>query len=142
MFYSPESRGFCSEIVYGSNLPDDAVEISDELYAELMEQLAAGKRIVPGVGGMPCAVDQAEPPEDRRIALERAWRDAELSSSEWLVNRHRDEQDMLLATTLTANQFAELLSHRQALRDWPQSDHFPTTQLRPIAPTWIAMQTM
>lgn len=74
-------------------------------------------------------------------AVERVWRDEQVNATEWLVTRHRDEQDMQLATTLTAEQFAELLVYRQALRDWPQSETFPDTALRPVAPSWIAEQT-
>ena len=81
------------------------------------------------------------PTEDASAAIERAWRDAQVSASEWLVTRHRDEQDLAQNTTLTAEQFAELLGYRQALRDWPQSEHFPDSQYRPVAPPWIAEQT-
>ncbi|WP_256573558.1 phage tail assembly chaperone [Pseudomonas sp. B14(2017)] len=76
-----------------------------------------------------------------RIAAERAWRDGEISSSEWLVNRHRDELDMQRATTITAEQFAELLVYRQALRDWPQTEAFPDMQQRPEPPNWIDQYT-
>lgn len=72
---------------------------------------------------------------------ERIWRDAEVSSSEWLVMRHRDELDLSLATTITAGQFSELLSYRQALRDWPLTPGFPSADRRPVAPAWIADQT-
>lgn len=74
--------------------------------------------------------------------LERLWRDAELTTTEWLVSRHRDEQDMQLATTLTADQFADLLVYRQALRDWPQTEAFPDSAQRPVAPAWIAEQVL
>lgn len=72
---------------------------------------------------------------------ERAWRDAKMHASEWLVTRHRDEQDLKKETTLTAAQFFELLGYRQVLRDWPQAATFPNTDSRPIAPPWIADQT-
>ncbi|WP_439125648.1 MAG: phage tail assembly chaperone [Pseudomonas rhizophila] len=78
--------------------------------------------------------------EDLAVS-ERGWRDAEVSVTEWLVTRHRDEQDMQLATTLPAEQFAELLSYRQALRDWPAAEAFPDSAQRPVAPRWLAEQT-
>lgn len=81
------------------------------------------------------------PPTDGQLqTAERKWRDGVISSTEWLVTRHRDELDMQQATTLTAEQFTALLTYRQALRDWPQSEAFPDTQQRPIAPAWIAEQ--
>lgn len=78
---------------------------------------------------------------EARQDAEREWRDGALTATEWLVTRHRDEQDMQLATTLTADQFAELLVYRQALRDWPQSEVFPDSVQRPVSPPWIAEQS-
>lgn len=75
---------------------------------------------------------------DSLAISERAWRDAEMIASEWLVTRHRDEQDLKRETTLTAVLFSELLIYRRALRDWPQSPSFPDYQYRPVAPPWLA----
>ncbi|NER60444.1 hypothetical protein G3435_11490 [Pseudomonas sp. MAFF212428] len=77
-------------------------------------------------------------PGEDMAALERAWRDSAINPTEWLVGRHRDEQDMELTTTLQASQFAELLQYRQALRDWPQSGAFPAVEHRPAPPAWLA----
>ena len=73
--------------------------------------------------------------------LEREWRNQAVASTEWLVTRQRDELDLDRPTTLTAEQFAELLAYRQDLRDWPQSPDFPNSQNRPGGPDWIATQT-
>ncbi len=73
-------------------------------------------------------------------AAERYWRDSQLSSVMWLRERHRDQQDIGGSTTLTAEQFQELLVYMQALRDWPQSEQFPETEHRPVAPPWIVEQ--
>ncbi|UVJ45547.1 phage tail assembly chaperone [Pseudomonas sp. LS1212] len=74
-------------------------------------------------------------------SAERAWRDGRVDATEWLVTRHRDEQDLQRETTLTPEQFTELLTYRQALRDWPQTETFPDAQNRPVEPPWIAEQT-
>lgn len=68
---------------------------------------------------------------------ERLWRDGELSSRQWLRERHRDEQDLGRPTTLSNERFAELLAYLQALRDWPLAEAFPDRELRPHAPGWI-----
>ncbi|WP_353229222.1 phage tail assembly chaperone [Pseudomonas qingdaonensis] len=105
-------------------------------------------RFHPALNWLPCAADVVpgfrlgdkgfEPaPEGDRIAAEREWRDAQVSGTEWLVNRHRDEQDMQLTTTLQSGQFADLLQYRQALRDWPQSELFPVSEHRPVPPLWL-----
>lgn len=73
-------------------------------------------------------------------AAERVWRDAAVTDVLWLRERHRDEQDLLRTTTLTQMQFAELLNYLQALRDWPQSEAFPSPQFRPVSPSWVADQ--
>ncbi|MEN2396956.1 hypothetical protein [Pseudomonas halotolerans] len=79
--------------------------------------------------------------DSEQADAERMWRNTELQSTEWLVTRHRDEQDLAQETTLTTEQFAELLGYRLALRDWPQSEHFPDSQYRPVVLPWIAEQT-
>ncbi|MBK5525374.1 hypothetical protein JFT86_00300 [Pseudomonas sp. TH06] len=68
----------------------------------------------------------------------RAWRQSRLSSTEWQVTRHRDEQELGRGTTLKAQHYLELLEYRQALRDWPDSGHFPSVVSRPSAPVWLA----
>ncbi|MBC3420525.1 hypothetical protein HU748_08065 [Pseudomonas sp. RW3S2] len=74
-------------------------------------------------------------------AREREWRDAAVTAVLWLRERHRDEQDLQRSTTLTQEQFTELLNYLQALRDWPQSEAFPAIEQRPVALPWIAEQT-
>ncbi|WP_454863729.1 phage tail assembly chaperone [Pseudomonas hormoni] len=75
------------------------------------------------------------------IDAERSWRDGELASLMWLRERHRDQMEIAVDTTLTGEQFTELLLYMQALRDWPQSPDFPNSEHRPLAPAWIADQT-
>ncbi len=83
--------------------------------------------------------EAAQARREQRAA--RAWRDGEIESIKWLRERHRDESDLNIAHTLTADQFAELLTYMQALRDWPQTAEFPTGEHRPVAPEWIADQS-
>lgn len=84
------------------------------------------------------------PPFDRspseQAAAERLWRDGQLSETQWLTARHRDELDLGDAPTFTAAQFAELLTYRKALRDWPQGTEFPLADHRPVAPPWLSSQ--
>lgn len=137
MFYSPETGGFYHPSVHGKNIPADAVEISSEQYTEVLSQMEAGKRIVPGEDGFPCAADQLKPTEEQSEERERAWRDAQLQQYGGIRDRHRDEVELGIATTLTAEQYAELLALLQALRDWPQSELFPDAEQRPAPPAWL-----
>ncbi|MDF3135327.1 phage tail assembly chaperone [Pseudomonas extremaustralis] len=75
------------------------------------------------------------------VDAERSWRDGELASLMWLRERHRDQLEIGRETTLSAEQFTELLEYMQDLRDWPQSPDFPDIEQRPVPPAWIAEQT-
>lgn len=77
---------------------------------------------------------------DDLASSERIWRDSQLSSTEWLVMRHRDELDLGRPTTLTTESFTELLDYRQALRDWPLAATFPDANGRPVKPEWVNAQ--
>lgn len=55
----------------------------------------------------------------------RAERDRRLSGCAWIVERHRDQLDNGEATTLTDDEYHDLLTYRQALRDIPQQPGFP-----------------
>lgn len=128
-FFCPKTLTFHIE-----NVPEGSLPITREKHSEILQGMSAGLTIRSGPDGQPVLIDIPKKPEME----ERAWRDARISSIEWLANRHRDELDMQLATTLTAEQFAELLTYRQALRDWPQLELFPDSNHRPVAPLWIA----
>ncbi|MFF7108090.1 phage tail assembly chaperone [Pseudomonas sichuanensis] len=68
---------------------------------------------------------------------EREWRDGELTEMMAMRDRHRDQLEIGGATTLSAEQFTELLTYMQALRDWPQSEAFPDSSARPVPPAFI-----
>lgn len=76
--------------------------------------------------------------DNEPLAAERSWRQSALAATEWLVTRHRDEQELGRGTTLKPQQYLELLEYRQALRDWPDSGAFPSSVSRPSAPQWLA----
>lgn len=70
-------------------------------------------------------------------ANERMWRDSEIQRISWVRDRHRDQLEMGLKTTLSDEQFKELLKYTQALRDWPQAESFPSITKRPVALPWL-----
>ena len=88
--------------------------------------------------------EQWTPDEDvlnsRARVQGRAWRDAEIESIKWLRERHRDESDIGLAHALSNEQFKELLTYLQQLRDWPQTETFPDLKSRPQKPLWLSSQ--
>jgi hypothetical protein len=123
-----------------TDIPDDAIQISEDLYRSVIGNASLEKVRNHGENGLPYLVDAPQVKRDPD-AFERDWRDAELDSVIWLRERHRDQQDIDADTTLSGGQFAELLVYIQTLRDWPQSPNFPNTEYRPLTPTWIGEQT-
>lgn len=116
------------------------IEISDEDHAALFEPRQGVKIIGKGADGRPELQDPPQPTVEELSGIERAWRDKQLSLTDGVVTRHRDELEEGAVTTLTAEQYVELQTYRRALRTWPQGDDFPLVEARPVAPTWIAAQ--
>ncbi|WP_095159179.1 phage tail assembly chaperone [Pseudomonas sp. Irchel 3E13] len=126
---------------YHFGLSDNGgIEITLSRHQELIDAGAAGQIIQPGKNGKPAIVDPAPPSDDLLRDRERAWRDAELARNEWIVTRHREQIELEQSPTLTAEQFIELLTYRQALRDWPSGTEFPSVEQRPASPGWLQDQ--
>jgi len=117
----------------GFELPADQCECTEEQYGRYQDYRLQGGQLALAAASELKAIALAE-----AAGSERAWRDSELNASQWPIARHRDEKDAGLDTTLSADQFAELLAYRQALRDWPAAKAFPDSASRPVAPTWLA----
>jgi hypothetical protein len=140
MLFSPSSGGFYDRAI-NVVLPPDVVEINDDLYAELLLGNSRGMIISSDKHGYPCLASPEPPSVEYLSEVERAWRDVQLSVTDALVSRHRDELEESGATSLTAEQYTELQAYRRQLRDWPQGSQFPLAEHRPPAPTWLAPQT-
>lgn len=146
-YFSPSVTAFYRSDISGElgsdecSMPDDVLEVSSELFERLSRVREQGGRVVPDENGIPIAGPALLPTSEERAEKERHWRDMVISTTEWIVARHRDEVDMGQETMITAEQFSELLKYRQALRDWPTVDGFPNVDLRPNAPGWLADQT-
>lgn len=117
--------------------PADVVDITDKLYKEVIANPPRNKVRMHDEKGLPYLVDAPVLAPDP-VAQEREWRDAALASVMWLRERHRDQVEIKVPTTLTTEQFEELLVYIQALRDWPQSPAFPNPEERPTEPTWLS----
>ena len=123
-----------------TDIPDDAIEINEDLYRSVIGNPSPGKVRSHDENGLPCLVNAPQIEHDP-AAFEREWRDAELASVMWLRERHRDQQEIGADTTLSGEQFKELLVYTQVLRDWPQSLKFPYIEYRPVKPIWIDEQS-
>lgn len=118
------------------SIPSDAIPVDDALWFRLIQEEDGIWKVDDGVISKHPLLEVS--PD--LVGQERTWRDSELLGVMWLRDRHRDQLDIKVDTTLTTEQFTELLTYMQALRDWPQSADFPDSQHRPVAPEWIAEQ--
>lgn len=145
-YFSPSVTAFYRSDISGKlgsdecSMPDDVLEVSSELFERLSKVREQGGRVVPDENGIPIAAPALLPTSEKLAEKERRWRDLVISTTEWIVTRHRDEVDMGQETQITPEQFSELLRYRQALRDWPAAEGFPAADLRPTPPDWLADQ--
>jgi hypothetical protein len=122
--YSPSTRGFYDAAVSAA-IPEDAVEISDDLYVQLLEGQGQGKQIVPGADGTPVL---QEPPA---IATEQIWaglrakRNDLLRACDWTQGAD---------TPLNPTKVAAWKTYRQGLRDLPQNTADPRQPVWPASP--------
>lgn len=68
MKYSPSTGGFYLPEIHGDAIPEDAVEITAEAHAALLEGQSQCKRIIAGPDGFPVLADP--PPVDPQIAID------------------------------------------------------------------------
>lgn len=135
-FFCPETLGFYPQAPYGDAADKACIELSKSEY-----QALAGGVVVIGDDGRPTRAAEPTLSADQVAANERAWRNAEITTYEWLGARHRAQLELDKATSLTADQFSELLVYIQRLRDWPQAERFPTFEYRPVPPAWLVNET-
>ena len=146
-YFSPSTTAFFRSDIHGEpgsddcSMPDDVLEVASEVFERMMRVREEGGRVVPDEDGLPIAAPPLIPTNEELTEKERRWRDRVISTTEWIVTRHRDEVDMGQETMITPEQFSELLRYRQALRDWPTVEGFPNVDLRPNPPGWLADQT-
>lgn len=75
--------------------------------------------------------------EQYQATLARQWRDSAIEAVLWVRDRHRDETELGLATTISQTQFDQLQGYIQALRDWPADPGFPAERTKPQTPEWL-----
>lgn len=132
------SRSTCSfyDDAINPELPGDAVEISFELHVALRAGQEQGK-LIDFDEEPPVLRDPPPLSSEQQAVIERAWRDGQLTATDPIITRHRDERDMTRPTSLADAQFVELQGYRQELRDWPAEGMFPLPEQRPAPPVWL-----
>jgi len=70
--FAKSTGGFYDTAIHGNDIPADAVEISNEQHAALLEAQSQGKRIQPDADGFPVAVGPPPPSLDEVKAAKSA----------------------------------------------------------------------
>lgn len=123
--FCPAERIFIDPDLWPHDLPDDIIPLNAEDHARILDELSTGRVLSVDEVGLPVTV-VAPPPSAEALATEaRRRRDVEIAAVRWLVERHRDEQALQIATTLTPEDYRLVQEHVQALRDVPEQDGFP-----------------
>ena len=122
-FYSQKTGGFYTDSIH-KTMPDDVVALKEGAKQRLMEDQAAGKRIVADANGVPVARDYVVDPD----AVERKWRNLELARSDIELSKVQDGAPKSIGTV------SAWRAYRNLLRAYPDSDGYPNTE-RPVSPT-------
>lgn len=125
MQYSQSTGGFYDPAIHGINIPVDAVEITAEEHAALLDGQGAGQVIVPGPDGRPMLADPPAPTGAELAALLRAERNARIAASDWT---------QLPDAPLTSEAKAAWAAYRQQLRDITGQTGFPVDVVWPESP--------
>lgn len=128
MFYSKSTGGFYDAAIHGAAIPADAVEITPEQHAALLQGQSEGKVIAADQNGYPILQDPPQPTPEQLAATARAERDRLIESVRWRIERHNDELELGIEPT---EPLEPLLQYTQALRDVPQQAGFPTDIIWP-----------
>ena len=119
----PDEDAQCPEIEQRNmRIPDDAVVVTESDYVALMQAQENGMRIVANESGYPVAVTQ---PDDVIVDRVRAERDRRISLVLPILDRHRNQKEYNIATTLTDEDAAIFARYLQDLRDISDGDGFP-----------------
>lgn len=90
MKYSQVMNGFYDEAIHGDNIPSDAVEITAEEHAALLEGQSQGKLIQADENGYPILAEPPAPTEEEVQAVKNQEARAYLASTDWYVIRNQE----------------------------------------------------
>lgn len=137
-FASKSAKGFYTPEIHGENMPTDVVEISDELYSELIDGQSQGKVIDWDSEDFPVLSDP-EPPsiekiaEEVRLKRERLFREIYDPALMLLLRMQRTSPSAQQAAI--ASKIEELDAYAILLQDIPSQPGFPTDVIWPIMPS-------
>ncbi|HDM8439738.1 TPA: tail fiber assembly protein [Yersinia enterocolitica] len=122
-----------------ATLPDDLIEIDDDIYHQFINQSSAGKMRGVGKSGMPLWVDvpASVVTADDIAATARNYRDAFIAATDAMMVSDYSIDDK----PLTEAQRSELIATRAAYRSWPTLANWPLIEL-PELPQWLLIEAV
>ncbi|MFB0827680.1 phage tail assembly chaperone [Chromobacterium violaceum] len=135
-FTSVLERAWYNTDIYPIHLlPEDAEEITQAIYEELLAGQEAGKMIDFSTSP-PTLIERPAPPREMMEEDVRIRRNQYLSALDSVVIRNADEIAMGISPTLTADQIKQVLLVRQALRGITEQPGFPYELSWPDIPSF------
>lgn len=148
MFYSKSTGGFYDTAIHGDNIPSDAVEITTEEHAALLDAQSQGKRIEADASGFPVAVEHVPTADELAaqkttvLAQVRQLRETALDRLGGLAGRADRAGDPATAAACDAAAVALLTitdaASVIAATDGPSTQAALTVEWRTIAATLVA----
>lgn len=110
----PRQGGFFDDAIHGDKIPDDAIEIGDRRYEELLEAQADGKELYIGDAGRPRYREPRRTADQLRASLATAIRSEAARRIEQISPIWRQLNDSRSMTAAGAARFAQIDAIREA----------------------------
>ena len=130
MFYAKSTNGFYIKEIHGDNIPDDAVDIDDNSYIELINTQSNGRHIGSDKNGYPILVDRQSISSEENKTFVRRERNRRVLCAIDAQLKYEREQESISRSISVSNPMLEsdyvlVLQYMQDMFDIPQQSGFP-----------------
>ncbi|KAA5965115.1 MULTISPECIES: tail fiber assembly protein [Pantoea] len=112
--YSPSNNAFYDTVI-NREIPDDAINITEQAWADLLAGQAKGKLIACGVDLRPCLTEQPLPTADELIRQAEDKRSRLRADADTIIQPLQDANDLGIATDDEASQLIAWKKYRVML---------------------------
>ncbi|EOZ7480728.1 tail fiber assembly protein [Enterobacter asburiae] len=115
MYYAKSTGGFYTPAINGKNIPDDAIEITEDEYLGLLQAQADGKIITSDDKGNPVAIDPPPLTQEELVAQAEREKASLLKQATNSIAPLQDASDLGIATDEEIKQLTDLKKYRVQL---------------------------